>query len=224
MFTGLVQTTAVIRQLRRSTRGARLAVEVRLPDLGVGESVSVNGACLTVTDPGSDGFEADLSAETLERSTLGELDSGTAVNVERACRLGDRMGGHIVTGHVDAVGRVLRIEREGDARRVTVQAPDEVQRFLAPKGSVALDGVSLTVNELCADGRAGEQGFEVMLVPYTLEHTTLGSLGVGQRVNLEADVLSRYVARQLGLGAGGRGTAESNDRALLEKLRDGGFL
>jgi riboflavin synthase len=184
----------------------------------------VNGACLTVTDPGSDGFEADLSAETLERSSLGGLGRGTRVNIERACRLGDRMGGHIVTGHVDGVGRVLRLEREGEARRVTVQAPDEVQCFLAPKGSVALDGVSLTVNALHADGRADEQGFEVMIVPFTLEHTTLGKLGVGQRVNLEADVLSRYVARQLDLARVGRGPVGATDRELLDKLRAGGFL
>jgi riboflavin synthase len=224
MFTGLVETTAVIRQFRRSARGARLGLEVRLVGLAAGESVSVNGACLTVAEPGSDGFEADLSTETLERSTLAELGRGTRVNVERATRLGDRMGGHIVTGHVDAVGRVLRIERENEARRVTVLAPDEVQRFIAPKGSVALDGVSLTVNALCADGGADEQGFELMLVPFTLGHTTLGKLVAGQRVNLEADVLSRYVARQMELGALDRRSAEARDQALLDKLRDGGFL
>jgi riboflavin synthase len=224
MFTGLVEATAVVRHLRRGAHGARLGLAVRLERLALGESVSVAGACLTVAEVGPEGFEADMSAETLERTTLGALAPGERVNVERATRLGDRLGGHIVTGHVDGVGRVIGIERVGEARRLVVGAPGEVQRFLAPKGSVALDGVSLTVNGLRADGRPGEQGFDAMLVPHTLGHTTLDKLGVGQRVNLEADVLSRYVARQLELGGVTRDTGQSNDRALLEKLREGGFL
>ena len=224
MFTGLVEATAVVRHLRRGAHGARLGLAVQLERLALGESVSVAGACLTVAEVGSESFEADVSAETLARTTLGELRPGERVNVERASRLGDRLGGHIVTGHVDGVGRVLALERVGDARRLEVGTPDEVQRFLAAKGSVALDGVSLTVNELCADGRPGKQGFAAMLVPHTLGHTTLAKLGVGQRVNLEADVLSRYVARQLELVGATRDTGQSNDRALLDKLREGGFL
>jgi riboflavin synthase len=224
MFTGLVEATAVVRHLRRGARGATLGLGVRFTELAVGESVSVNGACLTVATPLPDGFEADLSAETLERTTLGKLGAGAEVNVERATRLGDRMGGHIVTGHVDGVGRVLRVERDGDARRVAVQASAEVERFVAEKGSVALDGVSLTVNALLADGQAGERGFELMLVAHTLRHTTLGKLRAGQSVNLEADVLARYVARQLEQAGLLRDTGLGRDRALLDRLREGGFL
>jgi riboflavin synthase len=224
MFTGLVEATAVVRHVRRATRGASLGIAVGFDALAVGESVSVNGACLTVTAVLPEGFEADLSAETLARTTLGTLGVGAAVNVERAARLGDRMGGHIVTGHVDGVGRVLRVEREGDARRVTVQAPDEIQRFVAEKGSVAVDGVSLTVNALANEGRPGEQGFAVMLVAHTLRVTTLGKLRPGQSVNLEADVLARYVARQLEQAGLVRSTGLAREGALLERLREGGFL
>jgi len=236
MFTGLVETTAVLRQPKRAGVGARVAVSVRLGAIAVGESISVHGACLTVTEVTAQGFEADVSAETLSRTTLGTLGAGARVNVERACRLGDRLGGHIVTGHVDGVGRVASLQPVGDAVRMRVYAPAEVLRYVAEKGSIAIDGVSLTVNTLYTKGAAREQGFDVMLVPHTLAHTTLRLLAVGDGVNLEADVLSRYVARQLELGhllppprkASRRQAAATVDpvreRLLLEKLRAGGFL
>jgi riboflavin synthase len=250
VFTGLVETTATVRSLRRGGgAGARLELAVELEDVELGESISVSGACLTVTAIRADGFEADVSSETLARSTLGKLGAGAKVNIERATRLGARMGGHIVAGHVDGMGRVAHVDSGPDARRLVVRTPPEVQRYLAPKGSVAIDGVSLTVNGLIDDGQPASQGFEVMLVPHTLAHTTLQELRIGQIVNLEADILARYVVRQLeitgqlgtreGLAswfAGERNSADTparadsssegptTDEALLRKLREGGYV
>lgn len=246
MFTGLVETTARVRSFGRTGTGARLGLGVALEAVELGESIAVDGACLTVTAIRPDGFEADVSSETLARSTLGQLGVGAEVNIERATRLGARMGGHIVAGHVDGVGRVARLEPGTRERKLVVLAPPEVQRYLAPKGSVAINGVSLTVNDLVDDGQAGRQGFEVMLVPHTLGHTTLRELRAGQPVNLEADILARYVVRQLQLAgrlAPGQGLAGSTgepgasstaegapsaapdeaDQMLLRKLREGGF-
>jgi riboflavin synthase len=249
VFTGLVETTATVRSLRKTGASARLELAVELHEVELGESISVSGACLTVTAIRPAGFEADVSSETLQRSTLGSLGVGAKVNIERATRLGARMGGHIVAGHVDGVGRVARLDAGADARKLTVLTPPNVQRYLAPKGSVTIDGVSLTINGLVQDGEASGQGFDVMLVPHTLRHTTLHDLHTGQLVNLEADILARYVVRQLeimgqlspreGLGswsAGSPGATSSSgqtdsppegpeaDEPLLRKLREGGFV
>lgn len=241
MFTGLVETTARLGGLRRQGPHGRLDLRVELEGVvELGESISVSGACLTVAKLRADGFEADVSSETLERTTLGALRPGDRVNVERASKLGARMGGHIVTGHVDGVGRVAGFDSGPEARRLLVHAPAEVQRFLAAKGSVTVDGVSLTVNQLCDDGQPDRQGFEVMLVPHTLGHTTLVDLAVGRRVNLEVDILARYVVRQLELAARATSSplasaspqrvraeqpsAAEQDEAILRKLREGGFF
>lgn len=227
MFTGLIETTGRLARLSRRGAGARLAIEASLEPLALGDSVSVSGVCLTVCELRPGGFSADVSAETLARSTLGKLGPGERVNLERASRLGDRLGGHIVTGHVDDVGRVLASERVGEATRMRIGAPGSVLRFLAAKGSVAVDGVSLTVNVLCETGSEASAGFEVMLVPHTLSQTTLAALAVGSAVNLEADVLSRYVVRHLEQGSSCAhaepGDARA-DEALLAKLRAGGFV
>ena len=191
MFTGIIQAVGSLRAFER--RGASAWVNVGCPfaQLALGESVAVDGVCLTVVRIVDGGFTADASAETLARTTLGERAVGAQVNLERALALGDRMGGHIVAGHVDGVGELARRERVENAERVVFRAPREVLRYVAEKGSVAIDGVSLTVNAV-----AGET-FEVMLVPYTQGATTLSERRAGDRVNLEVDVIARYVARAL---------------------------
>ena len=218
MFTGLVETTATVCSLVRRGPEARLALAVKFDETpALGDSISISGVCLTVVENTAQGFAADVSKETLDCTTLGALREGAAVNIERSVALGQRMGGHVVLGHVDGVGRVREFAAVKDAKRLVVEAPATLQRYLASKGSVALDGVSLTVNRLSKDG-----GFEVMLVPHTLEATTLSALVPGARVNLEADVLARYVARQL--DHTGITSPADGDAHIMEKLRDGGFI
>lgn len=218
MFTGLIETVGVVRSLERRGPSAELRLTVSLGDIAVGDSVAVDGACLTASHLHDDGFSADMSSETLAVTTLGHLRAGSHVNVERASRLGDRMGGHVVLGHVDGVGRVSTLEPSGDAKRMVVEVPEALGRYLADKGSVAIDGISLTVNRL-----APPRGIELMLVPHTLAQTTLMSRRVGAEVNVEVDVLARYVARQLEhAGLIRAGAAEADDR-LMQLLRRGGY-
>jgi riboflavin synthase len=227
MFTGLVETTGILR--RRAGRPvARAFIETTLAPLELGESISVNGACLTVDNIVAGGFECDMSSETLDRTTLGELPLGAKVHLERSTQLGGRMGGHVVLGHVDGVGRVTARDPRGDALRFEVTVPAELGRFLAPKGSVAIDGVSLTLNGVGAPGPDGLR-FDVMLVPHTLGRTLLGEMRPGARVNIEVDVLARYVARQLDWKTAGRGETEEvpdgdHDQRILAKLRSGGWV
>lgn len=244
MFTGLIETTGILR--RRAGRPvARAFIETSLGPLVLGESISVNGACLTVDRIiEKKGFEADLSSETLAKTSLGGIRVGSRVHLERATPLGGRMGGHMVLGHVDCVGRVHALETIGDATRFTVRAPAEIARFVAPKGSITLDGVSLTLNNV-SDASSGEVVFDVMLVPHTIDRTFLRELAPGASINIEVDVLARYVARQLELGAlpmnaGASLTGESSGRSagriekevpnahederILSKLRTGGYL
>jgi riboflavin synthase len=234
MFTGLVETTGILR--RRAGRPvARAFIETSLGPLTLGESVSVHGACLTVDRILEGGFECDMSSETLDRTTLGALPLGTEVHLERATPLGGRMGGHIVLGHVDGIGRVSARDPRGEALRFEVTAPEELERYLAPKGSVCLNGVSLTINAVGVGGPDGVP-FDVMLVPHTLERTRIGGAGLGAHVNIEVDVLARYVARQLSLhgragapaGDAARGQGDGanvdDDERILAKLRAGGFF
>ena len=195
MFTGLVQRVGEVRQVRSGPQGATLLVAAAFEEpLALGESVAVDGCCLTVARLSSSGFEAFASLETLQRTTLGHLRAGDPVHLERALRAGDRMGGHIVTGHVDGVGRMTAREPLGESERVTFEVPEELSRFVAPKGSIAVDGVSLTVNEV--DGHH----FSVVLVPFTRAETTFDRRPVGAPVNVEVDVVARYVARLLEVG------------------------
>ena len=186
MFTGLVQTTGTVTAFREG----RLAVDAGQPlDLEEGGSVAVSGVCLTATDMDGCGFAADVVAETLERTSLGTLQEGAAVNLELALRAGDPLGGHMVQGHVDGVGTVDSVEQEGSGRRLRASAPDEILRYVVEKGSIAVDGVSLTVAEV------GDASFDVALIPETLERTTLGTRRPGDLVNLEVDVLAKYVEK-----------------------------
>lgn len=228
MFTGLVETTGILR--RRSGRPvARAFVETSLAPLVLGESIAVNGVCLTVDRILPGGFECDMSGETLDKTTLGELPLGGRVHLERSMTLGGRMGGHVVLGHVDGKGRVSSREPRGDALRFEVAVPPELGRFVATKGSIAIDGVSLTINGVSGPS-ASEVAFDVMLVPHTLGRTLLGEMAPGARVNIEVDVLARYVARQLEYQSGdpaGRGETDvpggDHDQRILAKLRAGGW-
>ena len=194
MFTGLVEGVGTL--AARETRGgdARLTIDVgALPfeRVEMGESISVNGVCLTVVGFDTAHFEADASNETLGLTTLGALPLGRALNLERAMRPDDRLGGHLVSGHVDGVGQVLKVSEDARAQRWTFAAPKLLLRYIAQKGSICVDGVSLTVNEVDAEG------FEVALIPHTVAHTAFATTGVGDAVNLEIDLVARYVERLL---------------------------
>ena len=192
MFTGIIEDVGTVGALTRAGSGAVARIETRFSkDLVLGESVAVDGCCLTVTKFDDRSFDADLSAETLARTAFVSLEGKARVNLERSLPAGARMGGHIVQGHVDGVGRVAKVETDGETRIVTFSAPKELMPFIAEKGSIAVDGVSLTVNAVTADG------FRVTLVPFTLSHTTFGELVAGDPVNLETDVVAKYVLRGL---------------------------
>jgi riboflavin synthase len=190
MFTGIVADTGTIERADAGAEGTRLRIATELArELSSGDSISVNGACLTAASVDDDSFEADVTNQTLERTSLGPLGEGRRVNLELPLRPADRIGGHIVQGHVDGTGTVSAVGEDGFARRVTIDAPEEILRYMLERGSIAVDGVSLTVSAL-SDG-----GFEVSLVPETLERTTLGEAEPGTVVNLELDVVARYVER-----------------------------
>ncbi len=191
MFTGIVSDIGRVRAVRDTNRDRRFEVETAydLATVEIGASISHAGCCLTVVEKGADWFAVEVSTESLEATTLGNLHVGAAVNLERPTRVGDELGGHIVSGHVDGVGEVVSIEPEIGSHRVTVRAPPPLHRFIARKGSVAIDGVSLTVNEVEGDV------FGVNIIPHTWEVTTLGRLMPGASVNLEIDMLARYLAR-----------------------------
>jgi riboflavin synthase len=192
MFTGLIADRGTVRALERDDDGARLRIQTTLaPQLHEGDSIAVNGVCLTATAVAGDAFDAQAMDETLRRSSLGELREGSPVNLELALRAGDRLGGHVVQGHVDGTGTVTEIRAEGISRVLEIDVEPRLLRYLVEKGSVALDGVSLTVSALHDDG------FSVSLIPETLERTTLGSLRQGGAVNVEVDILAKHVERLL---------------------------
>ena len=197
MFTGIVEGTATVRQLRRAGGAARLDLEMGPLAEGVreGDSVSVDGVCLTAAAIKGGAIAFDISSETLSRSTLGRLRQGEATNIERAVKVGDRLGGHFVLGHVDGLGRIESLDREAGQWTLRVAAEGQIVSRLVPKGSVAVDGISLTVASL--HGSA----FSIAVIPHTLEHTTLAVAGSGDAVNLELDILGKYVERLLSTGA-----------------------
>jgi riboflavin synthase len=193
MFTGIVTDLGRVRRIVKSgdTR-IEIATTYNMGEVALGASIACSGACLTVVDKGPGWFAADVSAETLSCTTLGDWREGTAVNLERPLKPTDELGGHMVSGHVDGVGQVAKMAPEGGSRRYTFEVPRDLMRYIAAKGSVAVDGVSLTVNELDA------QSFGVNIIPHTQERTTFGAMAPGTRVNLEIDLVARYVARLLG--------------------------
>lgn len=214
MFTGLIETVGAARRLVRSSGGARLEIEVNWPDNLIpnqGDSIAVNGACLTALNPSGGAFTTDLSRETLDRTLLDELRPGQPVNLERALKLGDRIGGHLVQGHVDAHIQILAIHPEGGFQRWRLSLPAAHAHEIASKGSVAIHGVSLTVSAL------GRDWFEVALIPETLVSTILGTLTAGARLHLETDVLAKYVGRRLE----GPGQSSSTPSAINEMFGGG---
>ncbi len=193
MFTGIIEEMGSVKMLRREAGAARLTVSASLvlEGTGIGESICVNGVCLTVVELGKGDFSADVALETLKVTNLGELAVGKQVNLERALRLSARIGGHLVTGHVDAVGRVKEKRQEGNSWRIFIEAPDASLRTIIKKGSIAVDGISLTV----ADVDKGV--FSIAMIPHTAKLTTLGFKGAGDSVNLETDIIGKYVERLL---------------------------
>lgn len=191
MFTGIVTDVGRVRDVRDTARDRRFEIETHydLADVAIGASIGHSGCCLTVVEKGWDWFAVEASGETLSATTLGAWTVGHPVNLERAARLGDELGGHIVSGHVDGVGEVLSITPEGGSHRIRLRAPRPLHRFIAPKGSIAVDGVSLTVNAV------EDEVFGVNIIPHTWDATTLGRLFAGAKVNLEIDLIARYVAR-----------------------------
>ena len=198
MFTGLVEDIGTIEQVRVTPAGRELRVRCRYDDLTDGESIALNGACLTVREHGLHWFTTAAVTTTLERTTIGEWSPGRRVNLERAMRADARFGGHFVLGHVDGVGTVSDIETHGDATLVTVLLPDGLSELMIPHGSLTVDGVSLTVNEL-----PSPDVVQLSLIEYTLAHTKLGDLRVGQHVHIEGDVIGKYARRMLAPYQGG---------------------
>ncbi len=194
MFTGIITDIGTVRSLeQRGDLTAQIGTSYDPTTIDLGASIACNGCCLTVTDLGTDDqgnwFQVDISAESVSKTNISDWVVGTPLNLERALKVGDELGGHIVSGHVDGVAEVVAIEQEGDSTRFTFRAPDTLAQFIAPKGSVALNGTSLTVNEV------NGADFGVNIIPHTKSETTWSDISVGDRINLEIDTLARYVAR-----------------------------
>ncbi len=215
MFTGLIEDLGTLREIHTGANQARLTVATGLPmtELALGESIAVNGVCLTVTSFGDGAFSAEVSPETMACTTLGNLARGARVNLERALRLSDRLGGHLVTGHIDGQGRIVERRKDGNAWRFKFQTDAAVSAFLVAKGSVTIDGISLTVNEVAQDT------FSLAIIPLTLSKTTLQDRNVGDTVNVETDLIGKYVARFLQDGSNAKPQGVTMD--LLAK---NGFL
>jgi riboflavin synthase len=197
MFTGLVQDIGSVESVEAGAEGSRLRIATRLgAEIGLGDSIAVNGVCLTATEADADGFATEAMNQTLEVTVIGALAPGARVNLELATRADERLGGHIVQGHADGSGKVVGVTEDGFARRVRVELPDDLLRYVVDKGSVALNGVSLTIAEL------GPDWVEVSLIPETLERTNLGSVSAGDPLNVEVDVIAKYVERLLSPFAG----------------------
>ena len=212
MFTGIIQALGTISAIERRGGDARLSVrsgDMPFPDYEVGESIAVNGVCLTAVALHEDSFDTDVSVETLDVTALGRLGVGDAVNLEPALALGDRLGGHLVSGHVDCVGKISKLDSDARSTRVSVEIPKEFSRYVARKGSITVDGVSLTINEVSGNL------FEVNIIPHTSKATIIGNYAVGTEVNIEVDLLARYIERLL---------TEDGEGLSMEFLRAHGYV
>ncbi len=203
MFTGIIEDVGEVHRWQMQRGGGTLTLSTRLPlrELEMGSSIAVNGTCLTVVEKARERFSVDVSPETLERTSLKQLRRGSPVNLERPVRLSDRLGGHLVTGHVDGVGIIREIRKNGKFIFFSFRVPAALGPLLVTKGSVAVDGISLTVNE------CEKQRFSVAVIPFTLKHTNLLGRRVGDKVNIEADIIGKYVQRLLESGSRSRGTS-----------------
>jgi len=219
MFTGIIEEIGRISRIYSSREGRRLVIEASkiLADLKVGDSVAINGACLTVVECMSTGFLVEVSPETLSRTTLGRLRPAEEVNLERALRVGDRLGGHQVMGHIDGIGKIGYREGRGDFLDLFIKAPPEIMRYVVPKGSIAVDGISLTV------AHCDREGFWVAIVPYTARMTTIAKKRIGDEVNLEADIIGKYVEHLL-REAQWYQSLDKTSRIDQEFLAEHGFL
>ncbi len=215
MFTGLIEEIGTVRDLRIGADQAVLSIASALPvvELSLGESIAINGVCLTVTSFGDGLFTADVSPETLKCTSLGKLQPGASVNLERALRLSDRLGGHLVTGHIDGLAKVAERRKDGNAWYFSFKTNPDLCDLLVNKGSVAVDGISLTVNEVAADS------FSLMIIPHTLDMTTLKDRKIGEEVNIETDLIGKYVAKFTGSGGAAR-----SQGVTLDTLAKHGFL
>lgn len=215
MFSGIIEAIGAIRSLRKDDKGARVSIDAPgvLDGVRLGDSIALNGVCITVVDYDEKKFEADLSVETLRRTNLGELVVGDRCNLERAMALGERLGGHLVSGHVDGVGKIRSRKNEGDSIWLTFDAPVEVMRYVVYKGSIAVDGISLTV------AACDNETFSVSIIPHTSEQTTLTEKQDGSAVNLEADLIGKYVEKLLTPHA----ESKSREGITMEKLKEQGY-
>ena len=214
MFSGIVEEMGAIKSVHTGLGGARLAILASsiLENIQIGESISVSGACLTVMEFGEQDFAVDVSTETLNKTTLGSAVAGVPVNLERAMRLNERIGGHLVTGHVDGIGMIQRREQDGNAIQFVIEVPDEIARYCVKKGSITVEGISLTINEV------SDNSFAIAIIPHTAKVTTMGLKQVGDTVNLETDLIGKYVERLL--QSSGKITAKPSpviDRDYLQK-------
>lgn len=214
MFTGIIEDTGKILRIENRGQEKRLILEIRfdLTEVQLGDSINVNGVCLTIVEKRGRTIGLDLSSETLQKTVLGELKEGDQVNFERALKLTDRLGGHIVTGHIDGIGVILEKRKEGDFIHLKIRIPKFVSRYVVQKGSIAIDGISLTVNE-CED-----EEIRMTLIPYTLEKTTLIDKKVGDRVNMEGDIIGKYVEKMMNRGD------EKSKGMGLSFLKEHGFI
>lgn len=218
MFTGIIQALGAIKSIEPQAGDCRLHITTGLLPMGdvqQGDSIAVNGVCLTAIDPTNEGFAADVSGETLSKTTLGELKAGSKVNLEKALTLSTPLGGHLVSGHVDGVGHVVKRWNDGRSERFEIQAPDVLAKYIAQKGSICMDGISLTVNKVVG------AVFELNIVPHTLNVTTIGDYQTGRAVNLEVDLLARYLER---LMLGEKAADASESGITQDFLRQYGFV
>lgn len=218
MFTGIVEEIGTVKNIIKGSRSIKLAIAAQkvLENTNLGDSIAVNGVCLTVTALGKNGFTADVMPESMSKTNMGKLKPGDRVNLERALTLASRLGGHIVSGHIDGVGEIIDMEKDDNAVRVTLTASSKVMKYIVSEGSVALDGVSLTVAHL------GESDFTVSLIPHTAQVTTLLDKKVGDKLNVENDVVGKYVERLLDFSAKNE-TKEKKPFLSLSFLRENGF-
>lgn len=193
MFTGIIEELGTVKDIKKDSKGARLSIAARivLDGLKIGDSITVNGACLTAVSISAASFEADVAPETLKKTNLGELKNNSKVNLERALRLSDRLGGHLVTGHIEATGKIKEKKSAGNSYLFNIEAPKEILRYVVPKGSIAIDGISLTVVDVT------DKSFSIAVIPHTMAVTTLGTKGAGDTVNLETDIIGKYVEKML---------------------------
>ncbi|OGW52036.1 MAG: riboflavin synthase subunit alpha [Nitrospirae bacterium RBG_19FT_COMBO_42_15] len=193
MFTGIIEELGTVRDIKKDSKGARLSITGKtvLDGLKIGDSITVNGACLTAVSISAAYFEADAAPETLKKTNLGELKSGSKVNLERALRLSDRLGGHLVTGHIEATGKIKEKKSAGNSYLFFIEAPKDILKYVVQKGSIAIDGISLTVVDVT------DRSFSIAVIPHTMAVTTLGTKGAGDTVNLETDIIGKYVEKML---------------------------